>query len=36
MLYKYFRPDLSHVTTYFVKLGCFKLLHNAEMHHLQL
>jgi len=34
-VHKYFPPDLSHVTTHLVKLGCSDCYITSEMHYLQ-
>jgi len=35
MLYKYFPPNLTHVTPYLAKHRYSQLLHNVEMYYLQ-
>jgi len=34
-VYKYFPPNLTHVTALPAKVRCSKLLHNVEMYYLQ-
>jgi len=35
MVYKYFPPNLTHVTTLPCETQCSKFLHNLEMYYLQ-